>query len=100
MFGELRLDIVQTGCLTIIQRSNTVVEFGYGESSSESWVIWVPLSVSSTFGCFFGTRPLSSSCGATWFAVVLYCCFDVHGSLHYLRIVDHGFLLLRVMSVD
>ena len=53
-----------------------------------------------TFGCLFGTLPLSRSLCATWFAVVLQCCFSLHGSLQSLRIVDHAFLLLWVMSVD
>ena len=33
-----------------------------------------------TFGCLFGTLPLSRSWCATWFAVVLQCCFGLHGS--------------------
>ena len=52
-----------------------------------------------TFGCLFGTLPLSRSWCATWFAVVLQCCFGLHGR-HSLRIVDHAFSLLWVMSVD
>ena len=50
--------------------------------------------------CLFGTLPLSRSRCATWFAVVLQCCFGLHGSSQSLRIVDHAFLLLWVMSVD
>ena len=53
-----------------------------------------------TFGCLFGTLPLSRSWCATWLAVVLQCCFGLHGSSQSLRIVDHAFLLLCVMSVD
>ena len=53
-----------------------------------------------TFGCLFGALPLSRSWCATWFAVVLQCCFGLHGSSQSLRIVDHAFLLLCVMSVD
>ena len=53
-----------------------------------------------TFGCLFGALPLSRSWCATWFAVVLPCCFGLHGSSQSLRIVDHAFLLLCVMSVD
>ena len=53
-----------------------------------------------TFGCLFGTLPLSRSWCATWFAVVLQCCFGLHGSSQSLRIVDHAFWLLWVMSVD
>ena len=53
-----------------------------------------------TFGCLFGTLPLSRSWCATWFAVVLQCCFGLHGSSQSLRVVDHAFLLLWVMSVD
>ena len=53
-----------------------------------------------TFGCLFGTLPLSRSwCAATWFVVVLQCCFGLHGSSQSLRIVDHAFLLLWVISV-
>ena len=52
-----------------------------------------------TFGCLFGTLPLSRIWCATWFAVVLQCCFGLHGSSQSLRIVDHAFLLLWVMSV-
>ena len=47
-----------------------------------------------TFGCLFGALPLSMSWCATWFAVVLQCCFGLHGSSQSLRIVDHAFLLL------
>ena len=53
-----------------------------------------------TFGCLFGTLPLSRSWCATWFAVVLYCCFGLHGSSQSLCIVDHALLLLWVMSVE
>ena len=53
-----------------------------------------------TFGCLFGTLPLSRSWCSTWFAVVLQCCFGLHWSSQSLRIVDHTFLLLWVMSVD
>ena len=52
-----------------------------------------------TFGCLFGTLPLSSSWCATCFAVVLQCCFGLHGSSQSLRIVDHAFPLLWVMYV-
>ena len=44
-----------------------------------------------TFGCLFGALPLSRSWCATWFAVVLQCCFGLHGSSQSLRIVDHAF---------
>ena len=53
-----------------------------------------------TFGCLFGTLPLSRNWCATWLAVVLQCCFGLQGSSQRLRIVDHAFLLLWVMSVD
>ena len=53
-----------------------------------------------SFGCLFGALPLSRSWCATWFAVVLQCCFGLHRSSQSLRIVDHAFLLLWVMSVD
>ena len=49
-----------------------------------------------TFGYLFGA--LWSWCA--WFAVVLQCCFGLYGSSQSLRIVDHAFLLLWVMSVD
>ena len=32
--------------------------------------------------------------------MVFYCCFDLHGSLHNLLLLDHAFLLLCVISVD
>ena len=32
--------------------------------------------------------------------MVLQCCFDLHGSPQSLRIGDHAFLLLWVVSVD
>ena len=53
-----------------------------------------------TLNCVLGTLPLSSSWYATWFAVVLQCCFALHGSSQNLRIVDHAFLLLWFMSAD
>ena len=53
-----------------------------------------------TFGCMFGTLQLCRSWCATWFAVVLQWCFGLHGSSQSLRIVDHAFLLLWVLSVD
>ena len=61
---------------------------------------WYRCRSRRTFGCLFGTLPLSRSWCATWFAVVLQCCFGLHGSSQSLRIVDHAFLLLWVMSVD
>ena len=36
--------------------------------------------------------------GSQW--CTLQCCFGLHGSSQSLRIVDHAFLLLWVMSVD
>ena len=53
-----------------------------------------------TFGCLFVTLPLSRSWCATWFGVVLQCYLGLHGSSQSLRIVDHAFLLLWVMSVN
>ena len=53
-----------------------------------------------TFCCLCGTLPLSRNWCATWLAVVLQCCFGSQGSSQRLRIVDHAFLLLWVMSVD
>ena len=53
-----------------------------------------------TFDCLFGALPFSRRWCATWFAVVLQCCFGMHVSSQSLRIVDHAFLLLWVMSVD
>ena len=46
------------------------------------------------FGCLFGALPLSRSWCATWFAVVMSCCFGLHSSSQSLRIVDHAFSLL------
>ena len=53
-----------------------------------------------TLDWLFGTLALSRSWCANWFAVVLQCYFGLHGSSQSLRIVDHAFLLLWVMSVD
>ena len=46
-----------------------------------------------TFSCLFGTLQENMSWCATWFAVVLQCCFGLHESSQSLRVVDHAFLL-------
>ena len=45
-------------------------------------------------------RRLDCHINATWFAVVLQCCFGLRGSSQSLLIVDQAFSLLWVMSVD
>ena len=100
MLDQLRLDVIQAGALPFFSilmpmsssaAVNALVNPGSSGYRSRS---------RRTFRCRFGTLPLSRSWCVTWFAVVLQCCFGLHGSSQSLRIVDHAFLLLWVMSVD
>ena len=94
------MDVIQAGCFAVLQYSDADVEFRFSRCSRESRVVRYRCRSRGTFGCLFGTLPLSSSWCATCFAVVLQCFFGLHGSSQSLRIVDHAFPLLWVMYVD
>ena len=97
--GSNCLDVIQAGCFAVLQYSDTDVEFRCSKWSRESRVVRVSLSIETYFRLSVRYSSGRSWC-ATWFAMVLQCCFGLNGSSKSLRIVDHAFLLLWVRSID
>ena len=100
LLDQLGLDVIEAGCFAVLQYSDADVEFRAAENALvDSGSSGYRCRSMRTFGCLFGTLPLSRSWCATWFAVVLQCCFGLHGSSQSLRIVDPASVLAVVGHV-
>ena len=100
LLDQLRLDVIQPGALPFFSTLMPMSSSATVNALVNPWSSGHRCRSRRSFGCLFCALPLSRSWCATWFAVVLQCCFGLHASSQSLRIVDHAFLLLWVMFVD